>query len=550
MVKYIMVQTDVKLPDSNAALKDRIALLESENELLRQEVNLLRHRLFGRKSEKESYVDVGYEPRSLFDTEVAQCREHGEEDNENIEEISIPAHIRKKKGRSKLSPLLPRTEIVHDLPSEEKVCKCGAQKSCIGYESSEKLEMVPAAFWVFVHKYLKYVCLACEGVENDEGKGAVQIAPRAPQLLPKTISTPSLLAHLFVSKFCDSLPFYRQEKQFERYGVTLTRGTMCRWAINASEYFVPLLEQLRQKLLSGPLIQIDETRMQVLSEDGRNARDRSYMWVMRGGPPGKVMVLYHYNPRRNAEVAASLIGNYQGVVQTDGYVGYDFLDKRPGIIHVGCWAHARRKFKEVKIALGKSFSPNNGPENITQTALDYIRELYNIEDKAKWLNLSPEETVELRRKESEKKLGEFKDWLDEHSPKIPPKSILGQAFFYTLSQWHRLKKYLESGYVGMDNNMIENAIRPFVVGRKNWLFSETPAGAKATAVIYSLIETAKANQLDPYNYFLYLIDKLPTMTIDRSVELWQQLLPTNLDNEFLKDYKHEYLKHKKCPLIS
>lgn len=504
-----------------------------ENHLLREKIKKLTWRLFGRKSEK--YVsDDNLDQKSLFGDDDESAQEEAVADD-SLETIRVPEHNRKKSGgRKPLAEELPRVEVVHDLSPEEKKCACGCEMSFIGKESSEKLEMLPPKMWVLRDVRYKYACKNCEGVESTEG--VVKRAPLPAQILPKSIATPSLLAYVFVSKFADSLPFYRQEKQFLRYGIELNRSKMCHWAFNVSDKLKKLLEILWCELRSGPYMSSDDTTVQVLNEPERRAQNKSYMWVTRGGPPGKKIVIFHYSPSRSGDVARKLIGDYHGYVQTDGYAAYNFLDSREDIVHVGCWAHARRKFVEVVNLYNKS-KKRKGGIGKADHALKTIRQLYKIEEKARNNHLSAQELYQLRQDEARPILEKFKEWLHDNALKIPPKSTLGGAFVYIINQWPRLINYLKSGIVPIDNNLTENAIRPFVVGRKNWLFSDQPRGAQASALFYSLIETAKANGLEPYAYFLYLFDRLPYAVTE---EDWKQLLPIYITPERLTEFKKKY----------
>ena len=316
---------------------------------------------------------------------------------------------------------------------------------------------------------------------------------------------------------------------------------MCSWAIGVAEQCKPLVQLLRKEILSGPLINIDETTTQVLNEPDRKAQKKSFMWVSRGGQPGKVVVVYHYNESRSSSVAQELLEDYQGCVQTDGYSGYNFLNSNENITHAGCWAHVRRKFLDVLKAGGKS--TKNKPKGLGKAgeAVQIIRELYAIEKKADEQGLSTQQLQQERQANAKPIVDKFEIWLKELAPKAPPKSYLGKALNYTLRQWPHLTKYLDNGIIRMDNNLAENAIRPFVVGRKNWLFFDQPGGAEAGATMYSLIETAKENGLEPYDYFLFLFDKLPL--IDREDQLQiKALLPSNQDAQALKDYKKQYME--------
>jgi len=293
---------------------------------------------------------------------------------------------------------------------------------------------------------------------------------------------------------------------------------MCNWAMKAASACQVILDLLVNDIRCGPLINVDETTVQVLNEPGRLPTQKSYMWVFRGGLPGKPIVIYQYHPTRSGDVAKIFLDDYQGVVQTDGYKGYDFLDKWHDILHVACWAHARRKFMDVKKGSG---SKKIGSAD---KALAIIRPLYALEKKARLENLTPDEIYEMRQNQAKPILEKFKAWLDKRKDKVPPKSLLGKAVNYCLNQWHRLTNYIKDGNAGIDNNVAENAIRPFVLGRKNWLFSGTPEGAQASALLFSLIESAKANNLEPYSYLRYLFEKLP-ITPEENL---RNLLPTRL----------------------
>jgi len=289
-----------------------------------------------------------------------------------------------------------------------------------------------------------------------------------------------------------------------------------------------VLELLHRKILSGPLVNIDETPVQVMKEPGRSNTSKSYMWVFRGGPPDKPVLIYQYHPTRSGQVPNHFLKDYAGYIQTDAYTGYDALGRRPGIYHVGCWAHARRKFMEVvKAASGK------GKKGHAETALEHIRKLYAVEKKARKDQLTPDQIVELRQEKSKPVLEELEKCLNDLSGQTPPKGLLGKAVNYTLKNWPLLTRYLEKGYITPDNNAAENAIRPFVVGRKNWLFFGHPNGASASSCLYSLIETAKACSLKPYYYLRYLFDSIPFAKTESDYE---KLLPQNITQEEIEKF--------------
>jgi transposase len=517
------------LPDDSESLKLIIADLQGqfaglknrydkETSILLEEIRHLRGQLFGRKSEKLP-IHTNTQPLFLFDMPEPEDIELDKPE----EKVTVPAHSRRKRGRKPLPEDLPRVEVIHDIPEKDKVCKCGCELTRIGEEVSEQLDIIPAKAQVVRNIRPKYVCRQCEGVEDDGP--TVKIAPVHLQIIPKSIASPGLLAHVLTSKFVDSLPFYRQEKQFTRIGVDLTRSSMCNWAMKAAEACRPLYNLFQDAVLSGTSINADETTVQVLKEPGRVPTSKSYMWIFRRGDPEVPVLIYQYHPTRSSAVVSEFLSGYSGYVQSDGYVAYDFLDADPNIRHIGCWAHSRRKFMDMIKAQGKNRKTGSG-----DVALSYIRKLYKIEKEAAKKKLSHTEIFQLRQEKAAPLLQEFHEWLLKRSLQTPPKGLLGKAISYTLRQWDRLVGYIEDGRLSPDNNAAENAIRPFVVGRKNWLFSGTPEGAEASAIIYSLIETAKANQLEPYSYLRHIFEKLPSANFLEELEL---LLPWNLDGKQL-----------------
>jgi len=494
-----------------------------EIEYLKERIELLLSQVYGKKSEKR--------PLELQDQLSYLDDQPEEPDTIPIEEaVSVPAHTRKKSGRKPLPEELPRIEVIHDIPEDQKQCACGALLDWIGEEISEQLDFIPAQLRVIRHIRPKYACKQCEGVET-EGK-TVKIAPPPRQILEKSIVSAGLLAQIIVAKFVDALPFYRQEKQFARLGYELSRTNMANWTLQLGEIIQTLLKLLKQEVLSGPLIHMDETTIQVLKEKGRSPSSKSYMWVMRTGASAKPAVYFHYSTSRASAIAQELLKSYQGVIQTDGYAGYDFIDSSSELIHAGCWAHARRKFMEVLKVKGKYHQQKLKTGHASQ-AVEYIRQLYALEDQADEKQFSFEQRLTLREEKAKPLLNEFHQWLKNLDPQVPPKGLLGKAIAYTLSRWDQLTRYLDHGFVGLDNNAAENAIRPFVVGRKNFLFCDTPAGAEAMAGLYSLVETARANQLNPYEYLKRLFEQPPyAETEDQMGSLLPQYLnPTRLDSE-------------------
>ncbi len=503
------------LPDDSTVLKEMLvesqARFDRETSILLEQIRHLRAQLFGRKSEKlprESNVEL----LPLFDMPEDAAPE-------DVEAVEVPAHTRKKTGRKPLPEELPRVEVEHDIDEADKVCGCGEALTRIGEEVSEQLDIIPAKVQVIRNIRPKYACRSCEGV-NDEGP-TVRIAPPPPQIIPKSLASAGLLAFILTGKFTDHIPFYRQEKQFSRLGVELSRTLMCRWAMQVASACQPLLNLLQDELLAGKYIQIDETTVQVLKEQGRDPTTNSYMWVYRRGDPNKQVLLFAYHPTRCGDVVQEFLHDYQGCVQTDGYKGYDFLDKQEGVRHIGCLAHARRKFADIVKAQGKKAKPGSAHK-----AVSFFKRLYKVEKEWRVAGLSAQEVYQRRQEQSKPILDDFKEWLIEKKLRVPPKSAMGKAVAYSLNQWHRLVGYLEDGCYSPDNNAAENSIRPFVVGRKNWMFSGTPEGAQASALLFSLIETAKANKVEPYSYLRHIFNELPKA---KTLEDYEALLPWNVD---------------------
>ena len=516
------------LPDNPEELKKIIFSLEqkyqSDIDYLQEKLRLFQKELFGRKSEKQARP-IDHKQLQLFD-EVESCVA---ETSEKDDELVIAGHKRKKPKRKPLPEDLPRQEVIHDLQPEEKICACGAELSRIGQEVSEKLDIVPAKIRVIRHIRYKYACKSCEGVEDDGP--TVKIAPMPPQIIDKSMATSGLLAYIATAKYVDALPLYRQEKIFLRYGIHLSRATMAGWMVKSAQACAPVISLLQKELLSSPLINADETPVQVLRESGRANTTKSYMWVFRGGPPDKPVVLFRYAPTRSGDIAREMLADYKGYVQCDAFSGYDILEgKDSRILLLGCFAHTRRNFVKVLDARGKSAKAKTGSADV---ALKYIGRLYKVEKFARENKLSPKEIYLLRQEKSKPILEEFKAWIDKRISQTPPKGLLGKALEYAHSNWKRLIRYIDHGYLKIDNNDAENAIRPFVIGRKNWLFSGHPNGAHASATLYSLIETAKACGLEPYKYLRFLFKRLPYAESEAD---YKNLLPQYVLPEYLKDH--------------
>lgn len=468
--------------------------LKLENQSLHELVSLLKRKNYGKRSEKVSQEQLG-----MFDeveTEVIL--------EEPADKITVPEHKRAKRGkRLKLPENLPRVDKIIDV--DNKFCfEDGAELKCIGEDISEELEIIPAKIRVIRTIRKKYSCPECE---------EMSIGPLPDKLLPKTNSSASLLSYIATAKYCDALPLYRQESIFKRFGIELTRQTMARWMIAVGIKVQPIIDLLRLEILSSDYIHMDETHVQVLDEQGKKAQSKSYMWV-QARSQGSPIVLFSYGKNRSSDYPVKLLSNYSSALQVDGYDGYQPVIRANNITRLGCWAHARRKFFD---AFKSSNSKSTGKQGLV-----FIKKIYQIE---KDLNQKDNKFL-LRLEKSIPILAEFKKWLETTQARITPSSLAGKAINYTLNEWEYLMNCFAHSDYRIDNNYIESHIRPFTIGRKNWMFSVKPEGAIASANIYSLIETAKANQIEPFEYLNNLFVKLATAQSEHDL---RKLLPIKLN---------------------
>ena len=480
---------------------------------LTEHLNLALARRYAASSEKLSPDQISLFDEAELDSKVLDTVVDA---SFGDEEITVAAHQRKKRGRKPLPDHLPRIDVVHELAEDERRCEHDGQLLTeIGEVISEQLDIIPAKIQVTRHIRKKYAC--------DCGH-CIKTAPMPAQPIPKSMASPGLLAHITVSKYQDALPLYRQETILQRIGVDIPRATLANWMIRAGQLVQPLINLMQDRLLSHDIIQMDETTVQVLKESGKKAQSKSYLWLQRGGPPQQPVVLYHYDPGRGAGVAKRLLAGFKGYLQTDGYDGYNAAVASNQLIHVGCMAHARRKFSEAVKAQGKTKKRGKAHRGLT-----LIQKLYRVEKQAR--KLTPERRYAHRQRQAKPVLNAMRLWLDQVLPQVPPTSATGKALHYLHNEWEKLIRYLDDGRLEIDNNAAENAIRPFVIGRKNWLFSASVKGVTASANLYSLIETAKANGLEPYAYLRYLFTELPKA---ETVDAIEALLPGNLDEDQIR----------------
>lgn len=487
--QQIIAQQSIRISEQ----QKRIALLE-------EQIRLQRAKRFGPSSERH-------------EGQIGLFEDDGPPPEPPVGETPAEETPPKKRrgGRKGLSPDLPRQPVYLYLSDEEKA---GATETFF-VKVKEELDIIPAQVQVLEYFQEKAVFV-------ESGERRLVEAERPVHPLGKAVVSIVFLASLIVAKYCDGLPLYRLEGIFTRYGGCVSRTTLARWLIQLSLQLQPLINLMRDEQLASDYIQGDETRIKVLKEPGMKATSHKWMWVMRGGPPDLPIVLFDYDRSRGKAVAERLLEEFVGrYFQSDGYSGYDGVCQRKGIVHLGCWDHARRKFTEaVKAQPSSSVSTR---VSYAQQALDTIGELYRIEREIKGVSVS--EKYQQRQQRSVPILNRFHTWLQQSAPKLAKDGLTRQAIDYTLNQWPKLIRYCDDGRLHISNILAENAIRPLAVGRKAWLFADTPAGARASAIFFSLIETAKANGLEPFDYLCRVLRQMPYA---KTVEDWEALLPWNM----------------------
>jgi transposase len=526
--------TDTDLPDDVDALKAlvikqsrelaaqqaELAANKAELSAVQEQLRLMLARRFGASSERVADAQLGLFNEAEHDAEESDG-DDDEDSSSDAESVEVPAHRRTRPTRKPLNKDLPRVSVVHDLGEADKVCPHdGTALECIGTVDSEQLDIVPATVRVLRHERRKYACPCC--------KQHMATAPMTAQPIPKSQASPGLLAFVAAAKYVDALPLYRQTQQFERLGLSCSRTTLARWMVRCGQLVQPLINLLRDELLALDVVHMDETTVQVLNEVGKAAQSTSYIWAQCSGQSERPIVLFDYDATRSGDVPKRLLEGFRGYLHTDAYAGYNAVVQLQQLIRVLCMAHARRYFTDALKANG--VNPNKLPikpgkgDRIAIKALHYFKTLYTIERRIR--DEPPDERHRIRQRDTRPVLDKFKLWLDKTRPRVLPSSKLGQALAYAHNHWDALTRFCEDGRLAIDNNIIENALRPFCVGRRNWLFSDSTAGAHASANLYSLISTAKANGLEPYAYLRHVFTELPKAA---SVEHIEALLPYRLD---------------------
>jgi transposase len=475
--------------------------LESRYNQLLEQLKLARLKRFGQSTETSHQLALFDEADKPLPLETKETL--------LTEETVFPPKKRKNKGRRSLPANFPVEEVLHDISETDKQCACGHRRHRIGEEISEQLKYIPAQLIVVRHIRPKYACRACE-----EG---ITIAPMPLLLLPKSIATPELVAQTILSKYEDHVPLYRQEHIWKRLGVDLPRNSCCGWLMKVSEFCEPLWHLLKEDIVQSPYAQADETPVVVLKRGDTKKRKKAYMWCYRSHPPnGPSSICFEYQPSRSGAHAAEFLGDFKGFLQTDMYQGYrQFVKDNPPIIHVGCMAHARRYFADiVKV---------QQTPGLAHEAIQFFKALYTIEQDIK--NCSIDVRYQIRQEKAESILKDFKAWLDKSVQQVPDQFAIGKAIHYCLNHWTELTHYTKHGLLHIDNNLIENNIRPFALGRRNWLFAGNPRGAKAGAIFYSLLATCKASHINPETYFVKMLSHIRAC---KTNEDFRQLLPYHI----------------------
>lgn len=522
---------NASLKAENASLREENKKLKADCEELSQQVVNLREELrwyreqqYGPGSQKTTdYASQNADQRLLFDDpDVLQVIAAVEKaDRERT--TTVAEHVRKHTGGRRLIPKhFPRNIIPHDLPEDQKMCtRCDVPHplTCIGEEESECYRIKPAEISVDRHVRFKYAC--------KEHNAGVVTAPGPLLILPKTNASPSLLAHL-IAKRCDyAMPIFRTCRELQHSGLDLSTATACRWVNTVGgESVVPVVNLLGDALFDGSLIEIDETYLQVLKSAKAPTSDH-FMVVRAGGLPGQRVILYNYISSRTTAALKELLigpeGPYQGKLLSDGLERYDEISAELKLQHFGCWQHCRQYFfkahKVTELASSRSLAD--------EALAEFIRPIFKVEEKIEQRRasgevLTPQQVVKIRQEQSKPLLDRFKGWVDKLLLTTPVKSALGKALAYTTSQWEKLAKFVDHGDVPIHNNAVEQQNKHFAVGRKNWLFNFNEVGAKASANLYSLVLTCRANGVIPFDYLEYLFERLPAAT---GVADFEELLP-------------------------
>jgi transposase len=492
-----------QLPNDPRTLKQMVLTLLEQIDDLNGQLYYLKRQLFGQKSEK---LDPAQ--RLLFENLYDQVKARiNQQKPPEVPPVNEKRKNANHHGRNALPQELPREVIEIEPPDEERTCPvCQKQKERIGSEETEKLEYVPASFYVKKFVRYKYACKACES--------HVSIGELPSMAIDKGIPGEGVLAYIIISKFCDHLPLHRLEGILKRHGVEINVSTMCDWVGKSADLLAPLVKRMHARILQSPKINTDDTPIPVKSKKHRGSTYNGYLWVYIDKEGN---VVFDFTPSRSREGPVKFLGKYGGYVQADAYSGYDEFFRKSKATEVGCHAHARRKF---------DYALDTDPVRAARLLVLWGK-LYDIERKAKQDNYSSAQLLEARQKEAKPILAEIKRVLEEYKDQVLPKSPIGKAIAYCLNQWEALNRYVEDPMLEIDNNLSERTLRMVVIGRKNYLFAGSEAGAWRAAVIYSLVASCKLNDIDPFRYFRDVLTRVSTHPADKIDELlpseWKKL---------------------------
>lgn len=506
-----------KLNNENAKLMLENSSLKELNDWYIEQFKLRQKEKFGRSSEKGtddqfSFFDLFNESETLKTPIVIEPKD---------DEIFLPRKKRKKKRGEKFSQL-PVEVIEYKLADEEKTCdNCEGTLTDMKKEIRKELIVIPAQVKVVEHISHVYSCRACdkEGIS-----GFIKNSDSPKALIPKSMVSPSLLAHVQHEKYVMATPFYRQESNFKRLDVNLSRQNLSNWDMAGSKILKPLYNLMKKELLSNDLLHADETTLEVIHEPGRESKGKSYMWLYRTSKDAAHPVIaYDYQMGRSGEHAKVFLKDWQGYyLHCDGYGGYK---KLKDITLCGCLVHAKRKFHEALVS-------NSSNEN-AKMGENYLQKLFAIENIADNKDYTYEERLLLRQEKSQKVIDDFYSWINEVRPKTLPQSLLGKAITYAINQKEYLCSFLKDGRIQLSNNLAEQSIRMFVIGRKNWIFSNTSNGANSSALIYSIVQTAMANNLKPEHYLRHVYEQIQHQKKLKFEDLlpWSEKIPEECKNK-------------------
>lgn len=487
-------------------VRSALRLVTAQRDLAEERLRSYRHELFGARSEARAPDQPG-----LFN-EAEALGANATPAQEDIPESMVAAHKRKKRGHRKpLDPNLPRDVVRHELPEAERFCaNDGHALVEFGVEISEQLTVIPEQLRVIQHQRVKYACPCCEL--------GIKVTPAPPRIIPRGLLSESALAWIATGKYQYGMPLYRQAGLLRRFGGDISSNTIAASMVRVGLAVQPVINLMRDALLDAELIYCDETTLQVLKEAGRRPQTTSYLWAQMTGS-GVPIRCFTYTPGRGTKLGEKLFTGIRAgaVMMTDGYEPYNDIAQRHQLVHLGCWVHVRRYFVKAEDSVPKAART---PDLLATRFIKLIGKLFAAESRSEaW---TPQRRQRLRRRYSKRVLDAIQALMIGQSPGVVPKSLLGKGLTYLRAQWPKLIRYVENGSWPVSNNPCENAIRPFCVGRRGWLFSDTVDGAHASANLYTLVETAKANGIDPYRYLSWLFQRLPLAT---SVDDYDALLP-------------------------